>query len=85
MSHAAAALPLYLDFLVLSNLLLDRAQAIPNFDIPNKIINALPILSTALRYRRTDLNQLTGVNLNPNGSAFLWLPEDNYSGQTFFE
>lgn len=25
------------------------------------------------------------VNVNPNGSTFLWLPEDTYSGQNFFE
>lgn len=27
----------------------------------------------------------TGINFNPNGSAFLWLPSDEYSGSTFFE
>jgi hypothetical protein len=25
------------------------------------------------------------INTNPNGSTFLWLLEDEYSGQTFFE
>ncbi|KAF8224169.1 glycoside hydrolase family 16 protein [Tricholoma matsutake] len=25
------------------------------------------------------------VNVNPNGSTFLWLPEDTYSGQNFFD
>ncbi|KAF8968342.1 hypothetical protein BDZ97DRAFT_1902949 [Flammula alnicola] len=27
----------------------------------------------------------TGINFNPNGSAFLWLPQDEYSGKTFFD
>ncbi|KAF9533566.1 family 16 glycosyl hydrolase [Crepidotus variabilis] len=26
-----------------------------------------------------------GINYNPNGSEFLWLPQDTYEGQTFFE
>lgn len=26
-----------------------------------------------------------GINLNPNGSTFLWLPQDEYSGESFFE
>src|SRR5882672_6057245 len=25
-----------------------------------------------------------GINYNPNGSSFLWLPEDTYAGETFF-
>lgn len=25
------------------------------------------------------------VNYNPDGSPFLWLPQDEYSGSTFFE
>jgi hypothetical protein len=29
--------------------------------------------------------QVAGVNYNPNGSAFLWLPSDDYSGPNFFE
>ncbi|KAF8810090.1 glycoside hydrolase family 16 protein [Phlegmacium glaucopus] len=28
---------------------------------------------------------IAGVNYNPNGSAFLWLPQDEYSGQNFFD
>jgi hypothetical protein len=27
----------------------------------------------------------TGINYNPNGSPFLWLPQDEYSGKTFFD
>ncbi|KAF8168197.1 glycoside hydrolase family 16 protein [Crassisporium funariophilum] len=29
--------------------------------------------------------RITGINYNPNGSAFLWLPQDEYSGKTFFD
>jgi hypothetical protein len=25
------------------------------------------------------------LDTNPNGSTFLWLPQDEYSGKTFFE
>lgn len=32
--------------------------------------------------RRADTS---GINFNPNGSAFLWVPEDTYAGKTFFE
>lgn len=27
----------------------------------------------------------TGINHNPNGTPFLWLPQDTYAGSTFFE
>jgi hypothetical protein len=27
----------------------------------------------------------SSLNVNPNGSSFLWLPQDEYSGKTFFE
>lgn len=27
----------------------------------------------------------SGINYNPNGSAFVWLQQDEYSGKTFFE
>ena len=52
---------------------------------------ALPSLTSIHRswLPRTDplsrSAQVTGVNYNPNGSAFLWLPQDEYSGSTFFE
>ncbi|KJA19486.1 glycoside hydrolase family 16 protein [Hypholoma sublateritium FD-334 SS-4] len=32
--------------------------------------------------RRADTS---GINFNPNGSAFLWVPEDTYAGKTFFD
>jgi len=31
------------------------------------------------------LDSTSGLNYNPNGSAFLWLPQDTYAGQSFFE
>ncbi|KAF5313963.1 hypothetical protein D9611_006836 [Ephemerocybe angulata] len=27
----------------------------------------------------------TGINQNPNGSLFIWVPEDEYAGQTFYD
>ena len=27
----------------------------------------------------------SGINYNPNGSAFVWLQQDEYSGEKFFE
>ena len=27
----------------------------------------------------------SGINYNPNGSAFVWLQQDEYAGKTFFE
>jgi hypothetical protein len=27
----------------------------------------------------------SSINFNPNGSAFVWLQQDEYSGKTFFE
>jgi len=84
------ALPLYLNLLISSYLLaIDRAQAFPEFGISNRVLDAFSFLQTSSSYhqldKRTDLNQLTGINLNPNGTPFLWLPDDEYSGKTFFE
>jgi len=41
-----------------------------------------PLASESVQRRSTPSS---GINFNPNGSAFLWLPEDNYSGETFFD
>lgn len=38
-----------------------------------------PILSSPTYHAKRQ------INTNPNGSTFLWLLEDEYSGQTFFE
>jgi len=32
-----------------------------------------------------DLHARTSLNISPNGSTFLWLPQDEYSGPSFFE
>ena len=38
------------------------------------------------RFRRSRrLEKRSSVNYNPDGSPFLWLPQDEYSGRTFFE
>ena len=39
----------------------------------------------ALEKRALNLQLESGVNYNPNGTMFLWLPEDEYAGKTFFE
>jgi len=52
-------------------------------------VSSLPSLSqrwlpsTESLHRR--IGPSSGVNYNPNGTAFLWLPQDTYSGMTFFE
>jgi hypothetical protein len=35
--------------------------------------------------RDNSSNNLHDLATNPNGSTFLWLPQDEYSGDTFFE
>jgi len=40
-------------------------------------------LSSENLLRRSDPS--SGINYNPNGSAFLWLPQDTYAGETFFD
>lgn len=35
--------------------------------------------------RSIPLEKRSNLNTNPNGSTFLWLPQDEYSGKTFFE
>ena len=44
------------------------------------MFSALPFCIVLLTVRH-----VAGVNYNPNGSAFLWLPSDDYSGSNFFE
>ena len=34
---------------------------------------------------KSDLHARTSLNISPNGSTFLWLPQDEYSGPSFFE
>src|SRR6266545_7313410 len=35
--------------------------------------------------RSLALEKRGSINYNPDGSPFLWLPQDEYSGRTFFE
>ena len=50
-----------------------------------------PVPSVARAHRQLDNSQppvvprANNFNVNPNGSTFLWLPQDEYSGKTFFE
>lgn len=46
--------------------------------LPDTWANKFESLSTALQKRGS-------INSNPNGSQFIWLPQDEYSGKTFFE
>ena len=49
-------------------------------------INWLPRFWPSTHF--VDLQKRTtpsGISYNPNGSAFVWLQQDEYSGKTFFE
>jgi len=46
-------------------------------------VNQRFALSSENIHRRSDTS--SGRNYNPNGSAFLWLPQDTYAGETFFK
>jgi len=35
--------------------------------------------------RSLALEKRSSINYNPDGTPFLWLPQDEYSGKTFFE
>lgn len=36
-------------------------------------------------YSSRNLEKRAGINTSPNGSTFLWLSQDVYAGNTFFE
>ena len=36
-------------------------------------------------YSTRNLEKRAGINTSPNGSTFLWLSQDVYAGNTFFE
>lgn len=36
-------------------------------------------------FARTALSSRSSLNTDPDGSTFLWLPQDEYSGPSFFE
>lgn len=58
-------------------------EALP--DLLNRAASASPWPWASRRGQQLDSATNTGINFNPNGSAFLWLPSDEYSGSTFFE
>jgi hypothetical protein len=70
---------------VLYCILLLTVRVIPSATLPN--LNIREKLSSVTSIPRSSnlAAQVAGVNYNPNGSAFLWLPQDDYSGSTFFE
>ncbi|KXN90001.1 putative glycosidase C21B10.07 [Leucoagaricus sp. SymC.cos] len=50
---------------------------------PCLLIFLISHLQTALA--STDLQVRSNLNTGPNGSTFLWLPQDEYSGSSFFD
>ncbi|KAF9484920.1 glycoside hydrolase family 16 protein [Pholiota conissans] len=62
--------------------LLPLCAALPDLRLREALSSTLhsPLASK----RSTNLDG-TGINFNPNGSAFLWLPFDEYSGESFFD
>jgi hypothetical protein len=93
---STTSLPLSLTLLVLSTAVIPWASALPdrfNYHAARASkLNLWP--SLASRGAQASSNEVpdlakrdanTGINFNPNGSAFLWLPSDEYSGSTFFE
>lgn len=42
-------------------------------------------ISRQLSSRSIPIKKRSNLNTNPDGSTFLWLPQDEYSGKTFFE
>ncbi|KAJ6511907.1 glycoside hydrolase family 16 protein [Mycena vitilis] len=58
----------------------------PAFAFPGVIGNLGWRAKLANRWPRSaSSNGLHNLATNPNGSTFLWLPEDEYSGKTFFD
>ncbi|CAA7265327.1 unnamed protein product [Cyclocybe aegerita] len=97
--HMTTILPLYSIALVISSLP-PRAAALSlrylgireTHSLPSKeafacsLWNPLRAELSSRSSEKTGLEKrITGVNLNPNGSEFLWLPQDDFSGKTFFD
>lgn len=59
------------------------ALLVASFLPPTNGLRFFPSFSSESVQRRSTPS--SGINFNPNGSAFLWLPEDTYAGETFFE
>jgi len=82
-------LHLHLTYSILSYIIIHHSSAaLPDFGGVGKFFGATswlrPIPSSSTTFDRRS-NNLNGLNYNPNGSAFLWLPDVEYSGKTFFE
>ncbi len=77
-----ANLPVYLLIVICISRSLDavyaaRSSRLKLADPTDRTRRSQPVLSSPHAKRQ--------INTNPNGSTFLWLLEDEYSGQTFFE
>ena len=59
--------------------------ALPSLNIRETLSSFTSIRRSGLPRSNPPILAATGVNYNPNGSAFLWLPLDDYSGPNFFE
>ncbi|KAF9484359.1 glycoside hydrolase family 16 protein [Pholiota conissans] len=75
--------PLYV---LLFSINLLSTSALPDLRIRDALASAFDLPRTFWPSKRanSDFNS-TGINFNPNGSAFLWLPEDTYAGTDFFD
>jgi hypothetical protein len=76
-----AILPVYLLIAVSISLNLGTADAARSsrLKLAGQTKRSQPVLSTPRYHTKRQ------INTNPNGSTFIWLLEDEYSGQTFFE
>jgi hypothetical protein len=61
-----------------------RSTALPNL---SAVFSGLGLSSSLSSHSRRNTQGSPGPDLdrNPNGSAFIWIIEDIYAGQTFFE
>ncbi|TFK41134.1 glycoside hydrolase family 16 protein [Crucibulum laeve] len=58
----------------------------PAVALPNLRTSSLSSLVDQLWPQRLKtFEKRSNINTNPNGSTFLWLPQDEYSGKTFFD
>lgn len=74
-------LPLFVIFVTLSPL---HSAAISRLQF-NYGANISALASKTWPSRTISLKSRSNLNTNPNGSTFLWLPQDEYSGKTFYE
>ncbi|KAF9076327.1 concanavalin A-like lectin/glucanase domain-containing protein [Rhodocollybia butyracea] len=78
-------------FCLVSSLFPDTTLALPGFGpsatfIHSKIRSIIPSLNPLdILSSTTSLHARSTLDVNPNGTTFLWLPQDEYSGSTFFD